>query len=127
YERLGGAKAIAAVVDDFVARAAKNPKVNFTRKGTDNEWEASKENVAVLKKHLVQFVSMATGGPKKDEGRDMKSAHKGMKITDAEFDALAGDLKATLEKFKVPAKEMKELLTIVGSTRKQIVEVAKDE
>ena len=126
YERLGGGKAITAVVDDFVARAAKNPKVNFTRKGTDAEWEASKQNVAVLKKHLVQFVSTATGGPKTYEGRDMKSAHKGMKIADAEFDALAGDLKATLEKFKVPQKEIKELLTIVGTTRKDIVEKKDD-
>src|SRR5262245_38978531 len=58
YDRLGGEKAVTAVVDDFVARAAKNPKVNFTRKGTDAEWEASQENVARLKKHLVQFVSL---------------------------------------------------------------------
>src|SRR5215471_5370525 len=52
YERLGGEPAIKAVVDDFVARAAANPKVNFTRKGTTVEWEASAENAAVLKKHL---------------------------------------------------------------------------
>jgi hemoglobin len=122
YERLGGPKAIEAVVDDLVGRAAKNPKVNFTRKGTDAEWEPSKENLATLRKHLIQFVSMATGGPKKYEGRDMKSAHKGMQITDAEFDALAGDLKATLDKLKVPEKEQKELLTLVGSTRGMIVE-----
>jgi hemoglobin len=122
YDRLGGATAIEAVVADFVGRAAANPKVNFTRKGTDLEWEASEENVARLKKHLVQFVSMATGGPTKYEGRDMKAAHRGMQITDAEFDALAAELKATLDKFKVPAKEQKELLTIVGSTRGQIVE-----
>lgn len=122
YERLGGARAIHAVVEDFVGRAARNPKVNFTRKGTSVEWSATPENVALLKKHLVQFVSLATGGPKKYEGRDMKAAHKGMEITDAEFDALAADLKATLDKFKVPAREQKELLTIVGSTRKDIVE-----
>jgi len=122
YNRLGGAKAITAVVDDFVARAASNPKVNFTRKGTSMEWQASPENVAVLKKHLVQLISKVTGGPQKYEGRDMKAAHAGMKITDEEFDAIAGDLKATLNKFKVPAKEQKELLTIVGSTRGAIVE-----
>jgi hemoglobin len=122
YERLGGEPAIKAVVDDFVARAAGDPKVNFTRKGTAAEWEASAEKVAVLKKHLVQFVSMVTGGPKKYEGRDMKAVHKGMMITDAEFNALAADLKATLDKFKVPEKEQKELLAIVGSTRDAIVE-----
>jgi hemoglobin len=122
YNRLGGAKAIAAVVDDFVARAASNPKVNFTRKGTSMEWEASPENVAVLKKHLIQLITKVTGGAQKYEGRDMKAAHAGMKITDAEFDAIAGDLKATLDKFKVPMKEQQELLKIVGSTRGDIVE-----
>lgn len=122
YDRLGGEAAIKAVVDDFVARAAGDPKVNFTRKGTDVEWQATPDNVAKLKKHLVQLVGMVTGGPQKYEGRSMKEAHQGMKITDAEFDALAADLKATLDKFKVPAREQMELLKIVGSTRGDIVE-----
>lgn len=123
YERLGGEPAVTAVVDDFVGRAAGDPAVNFTRKGTDAEFNATPEAVAHLKKMLVQFVSMATGGPKQYDGRSMKSAHRNMKVTDAEFNAIAGDLKATLVKFNVPEKEMNELLTIVGSTRKDIVEM----
>lgn len=123
YERLGGEGAIKAVVDDFVGRAASDPKVNFTRKGTGHEWEATAENVDHLKKMLVQFICMATGGPQKYEGRSMKSAHKGMKISSAEFDALAGDLKASLMKFNVPEKEMNELLTIAASTKKDIAEM----
>jgi hemoglobin len=65
---------------------------------------------------------MATGGPQKYEGRSMKAAHRGMRITDEEFDALAGDLKATLDKFKVPAREQQELLAIIAATRPDIVE-----
>jgi hemoglobin len=122
YDRLGGEAAIKAVVDDFVGRAAGDPKVNFTRKGI-KEWEASEANVAKLKKHLVALIGAVTGGPQKYEGRDMKSLHAGMKITTAEFNALAGDLKATLDKFKVPAKEQDELLKIIGSTAADIVEV----
>jgi hemoglobin len=122
YERLGGEPAIVAVVDDFVGRAASDPKVNFTRKGTASEWNPSPENVALLKKHLVQFISMATGGPSKYEGRPMKPVHAGMGITDAEFGALAGDLIASLDKFKVPQKEKDELIGIVASTKKEIVE-----
>ena len=125
YERLGGEAAIKAVVDDFVARAAANPKVNITRKGTANEWKATPENVAHLKKMLVEFVGMATGGPQKYTGKSMKDVHKGMKITQDEFNASAGDLKATLDKFKVPAKEQEELLKIVGSTAPDIVEKSK--
>jgi hemoglobin len=122
WERLGGEPAVTAVIDDFVGRAASNPKVNFTRKGTPNEWQATPENVALLKKRLVQFVSMASGGPLKYQGQSMKNAHTGMKITNAEFDALAADLKASLDKFKVPDDLQQELLQAVGSTRKDIVE-----
>ncbi len=122
YERLGGEPAIKAVVDDFVARAAANPAVNFTRKGSIREWNASAENVATLKTRLVDLIGQLTGGPQKYLGRDMKSAHAGMKITAAEFNALAGDLAASLDKFKVPAKEKAELMAIVASTQKDIVE-----
>ena len=45
-----------------------------------------------------------------------------MMITAAEFDALAGDLAASLDKFKVPQREKDELLKIVGSTKADIVE-----
>lgn len=122
YERLGGEAAVKAVVDDFVARAAADPKVNFTRKGTAAEWQATPENVAHLKKGLVQLIGAVTGGPQKYEGRSMKDTHRGMRISDAEFNALAADLKATLDKFKVPEKEQGELFRIIESTRKDIVE-----
>lgn len=128
YERLGGSPAVTAVVEDFVARTAANPAVNFTRKGTETEWEASEANVTTLKKHLVQFVSVATGATDVIyEGKDMQTAHKGMKVSNAEFDAMAADLKATLDKFNVPAQEQQELLAIVGTTRGQIVEEKKAE
>jgi len=123
YERLGGEAGIMAVVDEFVALGAANPKVNFTRKGTDKEWPATPENVDKLKEHLIQFISVATGATDVIyEGRDMLTVHEGMKISNAEFDALALDLKAALGKFNVPDEEQNELLNIVGSIRGQIVE-----
>lgn len=124
YERLGGEPAVKAVVDDFVGRTAANPKVNFTRKGTPAEWKATPESVGKLKERLVELVGAVTGGPQKYTGKSMKDAHKGMKITKEEFGAIAGDLKATLDKFKVPAKEQEELMKIVGSTAGDIIEAA---
>ena len=118
YERLGGESAITAVVDDFTSRAAADPKVNFLRGG-----KYATIDVPKFKKHLVNLVASVTGGPQKYTGRDMKTLHKGMGISDQEFDALAADLVASLDKFKVPAKEKGELLKIVGSTRADIVEV----
>ena len=121
YERLGGEPGIAAVVDDFVARSSANPAVNFTRKGTPKEWQATTENVDHLKRMLVFMICQAAGGPHKYKGRDMRSVHEGMRITDAEFDALAADLRASLDKFQVPPREQEELMAIVAGTRKDIV------
>ena len=118
YERLGGEPALTAVVDDFVGRAARDPAVNFTRSG---KFQLTPDNVAHLKKMLVQFIGSATGGPQHYEGHDMSTAHMGMRITESEFGAIANDLKATLAQFKVPEHEQSELMGIVGTTRDAIV------
>lgn len=122
YDRLGGEAAIRVVVDDFVARAAADDTLNFTRQGTDNAWDATPENVQLLKDRLVQFIGNATGGPQVYEGQDMATAHTGMAITNAEFDRLGGHLVAALQAAGVPAAEQQELVAIVGSTRSAIVE-----
>lgn len=124
YDRLGGDTAISAVVDDFVNRAAADPAVNFTRQGVAGapQWDPTPENVAILKKHLTQFIEVACGGPQTYEGRPNKEVHKDMKITDAEFNAIAADLTASLNKFNVPAKEQSELMAIVASTHDDIVQ-----
>ena len=122
YERLGREAGIRAVVSDFVDMSAADPKVNFTRKGIEGaEWEATPESVKKLKDRLTEFVAQATGGPQKYTGEAMKAAHKNMKITDAEFNAMATHLKAAMKKHNVPVKEQDELMAIVESTRKDIV------
>jgi hemoglobin len=123
YYRLGGEKAVTAVVNDFVDAAAADPKVNFDRKNPphSNTWDATPDNVAKVKQRIVAFVAQATGGPKNYDGASMADAHRGMGITEAEFDALAGHLKNTLVKFNVPQKEQDELMAIVGGTKPDIV------
>ncbi len=133
FERLGGAEGINAVIEDFVPRLIVDPRVNFPRKGMKRggftlhrgdslEWNASPENIATLKKHLAQFIALATGGPAQYDGKEMKASHAGLHISNAEFDASVGDLKATLDKLKIANKEQKELLSIVESTRTQVAE-----
>jgi hemoglobin len=122
YERLGGENAIRAVIDDFVARTAANPKVNFTRKGMPAEWKATPEAMDRLKKMLVDLTGMATGGPQRYTGKDLKESHRDMRITQDEFDATVADLKASLDKFNVGAREQEELLAIVRSKAGDIVE-----
>jgi hemoglobin len=133
FDRLGGEAGISNIVADFLPRALQDPRVNWQRKGMKRGnvfrrdrgesvmWNATPENIEVLKKHLVQFVTLATGGPPQYDGKEMKPTHAGMKITNPEFDAAIGDLKASLDRLQIPNKEQKELMAIVESTRPQIV------
>lgn len=119
YDRVGGATGLKAVVDDFVAAAAPDPKVDFTRGG---RWVASDAAVSTLKKHLVDFMAQALGGPKAYAGRSMKEAHAGMGITQAQFDALARHLEAALVKHKVVPADVAAIMKIAASTAPDIVE-----
>ena len=116
YERLGGYNAISAVVDEFADRLFADPKVGkfFVGMGTDTREMFKQKN-----KNLVCNV---TGGPCKVISRPAKTVHAGLGITDADFDVVVGHLTAVLDEHKVPAAEKKELLDIIGSLRKDIVE-----
>lgn len=112
YQRLGGKPAITAVVDDFVGNVAKDKRINRFFANTD---------IARLKRLLVEQICAGTGGPCTYTGRDMRSAHKGMGVANRHFDALVEDLGKSLKKFKVPAREQKELVAILAPMRKDIV------
>jgi hemoglobin len=112
YDRLGGKPAITAVVDDFTARVVQDRRINSFFANTD---------ASAFKAKLVDQICEASGGPCKYTGKDMKTAHAGMGVTDAHFNALVEDLVATLDKFKVPEKEKGELLSALGPMRKDIV------
>lgn len=118
WDRLGGDPAVKAIVHDFVMASAANPKVNFAR---DGRFKLDGEKLAKLETSIVEFISSATGGPWRYAGRDMKLAHTGMKITEAEFNAMSVDLANALKKYSVPQADIDELMAIVGATKKDIV------
>ncbi|MBS0170899.1 MAG: group 1 truncated hemoglobin [Nitrospira sp.] len=113
YDRLGGKTAITAVVDDFVGRVAADSRING---------KFANANIPRLKSMLVDQICQASGGPCTYTGRDMKSTHAGMGVSSSDFDALVGDLVATLNKFKVPEREKNELLGALGPMKGDIVE-----
>ena len=112
YDRLGGKPAITAVVDDFIGNVAGDPRINQ---------RFANANIPRLKTLLVDQICQASGGPCKYAGQTMKDSHTGMRITDAEFDALVEDLVKSLDKFKVPAPEKNELLSALGGMKGDIV------
>lgn len=62
-----------------------------------------------------------TGGPCKYTGKDMKSAHAHLHITEKEWSVMLAELDKSLAKFKVPAPEKKEFVAIIESTKPDIV------
>jgi hemoglobin len=118
YQRLGERKAIVAVVDDFVANCAADARINKFFAATAKD----PARLAAFKTNLVDQICEASGGPCKYKGKDMKTAHAGMGISNADFDALVEDLVKTLNTFKVAAADQKALLGVLGPMRGQIVE-----
>jgi hemoglobin len=124
WDRLGGEKVVAKVIDDFIAAAAADPKVNLDRGG---KYKLDKDALDHMKKQLLAMASEVAGGPIKYTGKDMKEAHKGMGITDAEFDAAVGHLKKALESNGVKPAEAQDVLKVLEVARKAIVEAKKPE
>ncbi|MFQ5674926.1 MAG: group 1 truncated hemoglobin [bacterium] len=116
YERLGGYDAIAAVVDDFIQRLATDAKLSrfFVGHSTDS--------LKKIRQLIVDQLCAATGGPCIYIGRDMKTAHAGLGISEEEWNASVIHLVATLDKFKVPQKEKDEVVGAIAGFKGDIVE-----
>ena len=130
YDRLGGEATIAQIVDDMTARVLADPRVNFERKnvqtswlGTEYEpWRPTDANIDQFKQRMIEFIAVASGGPTAYQGREMREVHDGMHITNVEFDAFVGDLAASMDRLGIAVAEQRDLVAIIESTRKQIVE-----
>jgi hemoglobin len=116
YERLGGYDAISAVVEDFANKLFVDPKIKqfFRGMGTDTRESFKQKNKNLL--------SSVTGGPAKVISRPANIAHGGLNITQGDFNVVAGHLKDTLKKFKVPEQETKEVFAIVATLQPDIVD-----
>ncbi|HEV2864212.1 MAG TPA: group 1 truncated hemoglobin [Pyrinomonadaceae bacterium] len=116
YARLGGYDAVAAVVDDFVGRLVTDKA--FERFFVGHSTDSKKR----IRQHIVDQFCAAAGGPCVYTGRTMKDSHTGLGISEAEWEAAAKHLVASLDKYKVPEREKKDLLAFVSSVKGDIVE-----
>jgi hemoglobin len=115
YARLGGYDAIAAVTDDFIGRLATDPKLTKFFVGLS---DSSKARVRQL---VVDQLCAASGGPCIYLGRDMKTAHAGLGITNSDWDAAVVDLGASLTKFNVGMREQRDLGAALTTLKADIV------
>ena len=116
YKRLGGYDALAAVTDDFLVRLVSDKQLARFFVGAS---DSSKIRIRQL---VVDQLCEATGGPCKYIGRDMKTAHKGLGITEDDWNAAVKHLVATLDKFNVPKKEKDEVLAAISGLKGDLVE-----
>jgi len=116
YERLGGYDAIAAVASDLLPRLQADAALGrfWQNRGEDG--------VRREKQLLIDFLCSSAGGPLYYTGRDMKTSHKGMKISEGDWSALLQHLDATLDAFRVPQAERAEVVAFIQSTKPEIVE-----
>ncbi len=112
YDRIGGAGAVRAAVDDFYARVLADPRLAPFFSGTD---------LNRLKAHQRAFIAAAIGGPEVFSGRDMAAAHAGLGIADADFDAVVGHLAGTLSGLGVPADITGQIGSALAPLRPDIV------
>jgi hemoglobin len=116
YARLGGYDAIAAVAENLLPRLTNDPQLGRFWKNR------SHDGVRREKQLLIDFLCASAGGPLLYVGRDMKTSHRGMNISESDWQAFLGHVEATLDSFKVPAGERAEVLAFVNSTKSDIVE-----
>ena len=121
YERLGGAFAIAAVVDHF-SQASENPALR--------EWHTNNlARLPGLKFMRTLWVCDVAGGPQEYAGTEpgstplgLEEAHRELKISPAEFDEVAAELSRTLDFFNVPEQEKGEVLAAFAAHKGEVTE-----
>jgi hemoglobin len=119
WQRLGGETSVRRIVDDFVAIAGPDPRVDFTRGG---KFRLDDAKLARLKKEMIDFISQATGGPYAYTGKSMKAVHQGMAITNSQFDASLADLRTALQRNGATPADIDLVLRAAEATRSDIVE-----
>jgi hemoglobin len=116
YERLGGYDAIAAVANDLLPRLRGDPQLGrfWAHRGEDG--------IMREKQLLIDFLCVSAGGPVYYRGRDMTLTHRGMRISDSDWNVFLGHAAATLATFQVPEAEQREVVAFVQSLKKECVE-----
>ena len=114
YERLGGAPAIEAVVDELYRRILDDPVLASLFNRT---------NMRAHKGSVRTFVTAVTGGPVQYRGPDMATAHAGRAIDDRHFDLVAGYLVGVLEWAGADPVAADELVSSVAGLRADVVTV----
>jgi hemoglobin len=112
YDRLGGYDKIHECMEKIIELHLENDEIKHTMEGVDYEQLAD---------HLTDFVSAGTGGTAEYTGRDIKSAHEHLKLTDADFLSAGGDIVKAMKSMEYGENEINEIICILVSMKDQVV------
>jgi len=131
YDRLGGAFAIAAVVDQFSDALIQNPVVGQNSENPAlREWHTNNlGRLPGLKFMRTLWVCTVAGGPQQYAATEpgstalgLEEAHRDLKISPDEFDEVAAELERTLDAFSVPEQEKEEVLGAFAAHKEEVTE-----
>jgi hemoglobin len=131
YERLGGAFAIAAVIDQFSDAVVQNPIVGQKSKNPAlREWHTNNlGRLPGLKFMRTLWVCNVAGGPFEFSATrpgstvlGLEEAHRELEISPQEFDEVAAELGRTLDAFTVPQQEKEEVLAAFAAHKSEVTE-----
>ncbi len=116
YERLGGYDVIAGFMTDYINRIRADPQ--FARFGGGRGSDKKKRDLQLN----IDYVCKVTGGSNYYMGRDMKTSHAGLGVTEAEWTANMKCMAEALDKYRIPRREKDEVLALVNHMKRDIVE-----
>ena len=131
YERLGGAFAIAAVIDHFSDAVVRNPIAGQGSKDPElDEWSRDDlDRLPGLKFMRTLWVCDISGGPQVyaatkpgETHLGLEEAHRALEISPEIFDEVAAELARSLDHFKVPEPEKGEVLAAFAAHKPEVVE-----
>lgn len=117
FERLGGSSGIERIVDEVATRHLENPTI----RARFLPFVETPQKLQELKLHLARFLELGSGGPQRYAGRDMKSAHRGMNISPAEYVAALDDILASLATVGIDEQTRSDVLALAWSLKGEIV------
>jgi hemoglobin len=112
YDRIGGMPVLSAITDSFIERFSDDTRVAPT---------FAKSDIARFRKFFAEQLCDVSGGPCKYSGRDMKTTHDGMHLTESQFNAIVEDLQDAMNRQRISIELQDELIARLAPMRKDII------
>ena len=117
YERLGGYDSLVAFASDLLPRLRGDSQLG-------RFWEyRGDDGIAREKQLLIDYLAANAGGPMYYTGRDMKTTHQGMRISESDWNQFLEHAGATMQALQIPQQECDDIVAFVLTLKVDLVEV----